>query len=119
MKIAYSLGEFIEIINTLSDDLHHDLVRNDTLLYRGHSNDSFELIPSIGRKINGISNFHLVMFERELINETISKLPTVFGTEKYPVDLLTKLQHFGIPTRLLGQHRTEIQSVAGVLDMVK
>lgn len=43
----------------------------------------------------------LMWYERELISKEVGKNPTIFCEDKYPVNLLVKLQHYGIPTRLL------------------
>ena len=92
-----SLPEFIENAcecNRSSELRHEDLTQNEILLYRGHANESYKLIPSIGRD-------GLITVERNLIELIKYKTPDIFKNSMYPLELLALLQHYGIPTRLL------------------
>lgn len=62
--------------------------------FRGHSDKSFELRPSIYRQ-NFIRN------EDKLFKETILRTPNEFINEKTTLEKLVKMQHYGIPTRIL------------------
>lgn len=95
-----SLNEFVQIINSISESLHQDMVRNDKLLFRGQPNKSYALLPSIARQ-KSLNHQSLVWFEKEMISNAVCKRPDIFGNEVYPINLLTKLQHYGLPTRLL------------------
>ena len=92
-----SVSEFIENVckcNSSSELRCEDFTQNEILLYRGHANESYELIPSIGRDV-------LITEERNLIELVKYKMPDVFKNSMYPLELLALLQHYGIPTRLL------------------
>lgn len=62
------------------------------LLYRGHPKRYPSLIPSVFR--DGLLNE-----EHKLIHELLLKTPEEFS--KNPVERLIKMQHYGLPTRLL------------------
>lgn len=96
--VINTVSEFIEKIISLHEGLISDIKYDEHFFYRGQEDSQFEIIPSLGRCVTGQQ---LVKFERELIEEAINKFPTLFSRENYPVDLLAKLQHYGIPTRLL------------------
>lgn len=92
--------DFIEIINNHAEDLIKDQIRDEVLLFRGHSDVKHILLPSIARKEDE-SEQSLLLFEQEMISKAIGKDPSIFYEDKYTINLLVKLQHFGIPTRLL------------------
>jgi hypothetical protein len=68
-------------------------VRNE-YYFRGHSDISFELKPSIYRQ-NFIRN------EDKLFKETILRTPNEFINERTALEKLVKMQHYGLPTRIL------------------
>lgn len=78
-------------------------------VFRGQSDVSYELVPSIGR--NGTAYLPgegiCKIEQKALTNEAnyiaaaCHRLPELFNTDLDPLDLLARLQHFGIPTRLL------------------
>lgn len=82
--------KFIEVIETF-EGLNSS---SDVLFFRGHDNASYRLIPSVYR---GSAAF----FERELLYDTINLLPEEVQGASSNFEVLTKLQHFGTPTRLL------------------
>ena len=92
--------DFIEIINNHAEDLIKDQIRDEVLLFRGHSDVKHILLPSIARKEDE-SEQSFLLFEQEMISKAIGKDPSIFYEDKYTINLLVKLQHFGIPTRLL------------------
>ena len=63
--------------------------------YRGHSNYSYQLTPSIFRDSGWISN------EDVLFQELILKCPNDFPSEECTFQKLVKMQHYSLPTRLL------------------
>lgn len=79
------------------------------LVYRGQSDISYELLPTIGRGGKGwLPNKGLVTIgQKKLANENnyiaaaCQRLPSLFNDGLSPIDLLARLQHYGIPTRLL------------------
>lgn len=90
----YSLSDFIYLIGKLSL-----MVKNsplDTILYRGMSNMEWELTPSLLR----LPAYNYA-FEHNLALDFLSEEPNLFENSKSNFENLTKMQHFGIPTRLL------------------
>jgi hypothetical protein len=81
---------FIKIIETIETIDY----KNQSLFYRGHDDSSYRLIPSIYR---GNASF----YEKELLYDTINLLPEEVSSALSNFEVLTKLQHFGTPTRLL------------------
>ena len=71
------------------------------LAFRGQANKYYELIPAIGRENQCSCGFSILNQERNLIEMAKYKLPHIFRTDLLPIDLLSLLQHYGIPTRLL------------------
>lgn len=62
--------------------------------YRGHSKKEYELTPTIYR--NG-----LIENEDNIFKESITRVPKEFINCKSTSEKLVKMQHYGIPTRLL------------------
>lgn len=94
-EMANSLHEFVDIIEEFSRDSS-----GKTLLFRGQTNEAYQLEPSLARKIQG-TDLTYVYAELDMVTNAMSKRPEMFYEEKYPINLLVKLQHFGLPTRLL------------------
>lgn len=65
------------------------------LFYRGHSNVNYLLKPGVARNINLHKNEH------HLCEQTILRNPDYFKDDKYHIDKLKTMQHYGVPTRLL------------------
>ncbi|HFI0344800.1 TPA: FRG domain-containing protein [Streptococcus suis] len=65
------------------------------LFYRGHSNVNYLLKPGVARNINLHRNEH------HLYEQTILRNPDYFKDDKYHIDKLKTMQHYGVPTRLL------------------
>lgn len=88
-----SLIDFIDIVlknkRTLTENEDKRI-----LLYRGHSNQEYGLIPSVFRN-------NYINREHELIKELYRYCPEEFNTLPAPLDKLIKMQHYGLPTRLL------------------
>lgn len=95
------LGEYIEEILVLHEALHLNLHCDEKLLFRGQGDESFQLLPSLGRLSKDLPCESMFKLEKRLIENAQAKFPAQFCNEKYPINLLAKLQHYGIPTRLL------------------
>lgn len=92
-----SVSEYVSII--LSEKTDCDFTERSSYYFRGQANVNWTLSPSISRIKNYEADFDL---ERELIERAKNELPDVFADPALsPVELLTLLQHSGIPTRLL------------------
>lgn len=90
---ANSLQEIIEFVESLN-------ISKQGAWFRGHSDSSFELIPSVFRKTgkNGDGPYYN---ENELLNEFLRRHPTAKKEHSNTLELLTYAQHYGLPTRLL------------------
>ncbi|MBB6117818.1 hypothetical protein F4826_004797 [Rahnella inusitata] len=69
--------------------------------YRGHSDHKYRLEPSILRKDKKSGKFTHYYNERNLNSEMLTVQPGEFSSDKYMLDKLVRMQHFGLPTRLL------------------
>ena len=65
------------------------------LYFRGVSNNLYEDIPSIFR------NHRFIQNEEKFLQECLTRNPCDFTDEKSTFDILVKMQHYGVPTRLL------------------
>ncbi len=70
------------------------------LFYRGQSNRDYKLLPSIERLSQQLE-ISVGALEYALINKAKNEYPVLFAETDNPLDLLVKLQHYGISTRLL------------------
>ena len=68
--------------------------KNYEYFYRGHSDVHFKLIPSIYRQ-------QFIINEDKIFKEIILKTPNEFINEKTTLEKLVKMQHYGLPTRIL------------------
>ena len=92
-----SVSEYVSII--LSEKVECDFTERSSYYFRGQADIKWSLTPSISRIKNYEADFDL---ERELIERSKNELPDLFADPALsPVELLTLLQHSGIPTRLL------------------
>lgn len=96
-------GDMLNTIETLTDALQIFLANsaiqkknedNRVLMYRGQANQEFDLSPSIFR--NGALNREVLM-----IRELKRLAPAEFINLGSSLDRLIKMQHYGLPTRLL------------------
>lgn len=102
-----SISEFMEKLNKVKElerykNLEFSEKRKYTidLFYRGHSNCDYKLLPSIERASRDVK-YSVSALEHTLIKIAKNEYPTLFSETDNPLDLLIKLQHYGIPTRLL------------------
>lgn len=75
---------------------------NHTLFFRGHANTEYTALPSIFRGIPASETGEKYIFkEEQLFQNMIMHCPDDFITCVSAFDFLTKMQHYGLPTRLL------------------
>ena len=101
-KTVHSISEFIDEISKINATLiRNGANKNEMLLFRGHSDVTYELMPYIGRGRRSSCEITIFNEERNLIETAKNRLPDVFKNDLLPLELLALLQHHGIPTRLL------------------
>jgi len=91
-----SITKFIEKIGKIESR------KGYTLFYRGHSDESYQSVPSIFRKIdnNGVTGFFSDQ-EDTLFKNMVIQCPQDFVGCHSTLEYLVKMQHYGLPTRLL------------------
>ena len=73
-----SLSDFLDEINKIGkEEKGENKIKENTLFYRGHSNEVYELEPSIYRK-NKEGEFLYIENEDKIYRETIAKVPYDF-----------------------------------------
>ena len=92
-KQIKSVSEYIEAVKNRPGEQEKSLP-HPRYLYRGHSDKSYALTPSIDR--DGFD----VSIESRLIEMVKNIRPDEFKTENR-LSLLAKMQHYGLPTRLI------------------
>lgn len=83
-----------EYISIFTQQKHMVAGDNRVLLYRGQPNNEYDVTPSVFRS-------SLITKEHELINELIFRIPDEFKNINSAFERLVKMQHYGLPTRLL------------------
>ena len=97
-KICNSFIDFIRYIEE-ADEFYTKSNPNNTLLFRGHSNFNFSLLPSAFRnnESNEYSDIHNIQIE----------YPEEFNKFDH-LSNLVKMQHYGVKTRLLDLTRNPL-----------
>jgi hypothetical protein len=88
MKIG-SLGNYLQQLEKLGVAAHQHL------FFRGHSKTIYPLLPSIFRNSGWIEN------EATMLKELILRCPNDFSDDLTTFECMVKMQHYGLPTRLL------------------
>jgi len=93
--------DVIEDVNWyLEQILLHHYSHDEEIFYRGHSDCRYKLTPSLFR-MDKQSNYLCKKYECEMINELLTVQPAEFMNDRYMLDKLVRMQHYGLPTRLL------------------
>ena len=69
------------------------------IFYRGHSDNKYRLEPSVFREEEAVPLYRRK--ERNMINEILTAHPAEFYQDHFMIDKLVRMQHYGLPTRLL------------------
>ena len=95
-----SIADYVQQVSeiTFNPDAFHAPPK---LLFRGHSNKNYALVPSLARRPSSVWQNSWTMVEKELVERAQQKFPLIFSATDYPAILLAKLQHYGINTRML------------------
>lgn len=88
-----SLSDFITVLDIIKSKPGGDYTE---LFFRGMTNYEWTLMPHLGRHVAPVE-----FCESEMINEMLTLKPEEFSGITSDFDLLAKMQHYGIPTRLL------------------
>ena len=91
VSVASSVSEFVDRLNLLP---HAD---NIIRTFRGEANKSWQFKPGVMRK----GREKLLAHEKDSVREIVSVHPDHFLTDLTMFDRLVRMQHFGLPTRLL------------------
>lgn len=90
-----SVVEYLDIINILSKAKTKDFV-NEKIIYRGMADKNWKLLPSLGRDYD-LSDGQ----EYNLVNNFLVLRPEAFFNLNTDFEILSKMQHYELPTRLL------------------
>ncbi|TPW33832.1 FRG domain-containing protein [Oecophyllibacter saccharovorans] len=98
-------NEDLKVINSVEDAIFFATEkrkcnsRDVFLTFRGQNEFRWGLEPSLFRSYNGKEIF--LDHEYQIYNEALCRAPEEFSKNKYTIQNLIKMQHYGIPTRLL------------------
>ena len=92
MQEVKSVAEYVDYLDTLQEIYPMQRYVVPSTFFRGQSNKDWKLSPKLYRE-------GLLEQEGLMIEEITHANPKEFELERF--DVLTKLQHFGFPTRLL------------------
>lgn len=99
--IINDLSEYIKLIISIKPKRAKIRLYPNSLYYRGLNKDSYELRPSLDRRISTKSSNTYTIIESDLVENALLHYPNYFKGIDNPIQLLAKLQHYGINTRLL------------------
>lgn len=94
LEVISDIKQFLEII------LNYHQESDEEVFYRGHSDISYQLEPSLFRK-DSQGNYRYRHHESDMITELLTVQPAEFRDDRYMLDKLVRMQHYGLPTRLL------------------
>lgn len=93
-KEITSVIEYITEVNKLMEESKFKS-KTHTAFFRGHADEQWKLRPSLLRDEGFIENEHL------MYRTIVAKQTSEFATCSSTLDYLVKMQHYGMPTRLL------------------
>lgn len=94
LGVAHSLESFLKLL------YNSDSTRGAEIFFRGHSDARYELTPSLLRKWEN-GDWQYLPNEDRLCKELLIAHHDEFQTDQYCFDRLVRMQHYGLPTRLL------------------
>lgn len=100
IKLKKQTYQVVENVRDYLDFIKKNTQDGLVTFYRGHSKSSYELVPSLYRKNENGTYRHLAS-ESDLVREILSARPNEFKEDKFTIDKLVRMQHYGLPTRLL------------------
>lgn len=94
LRVAESVESFLRL-------LYWSKAETETeTFFRGHSDARYELTPSLLRKLDN-GNWKFMPMEIQLCKELLIAHYDEFQGDQYCFDRLVRMQHYGLPTRLL------------------
>ena len=94
--VISGLAEYIRLIAAMSS-VNKDSSYSETVIYRGMADTEYDLLPGLARMRIKKPEHDM---EATLINDFLTRRPDAFsGLSEF--DTLAKMQHYGLPTRLL------------------
>ncbi len=90
------ITDYLKIVALLSKTINGDSFVNREIIYRGMANEEWVLKPTLGRYKNIEDDL-----EYNLVNRFLNLAPSEFAELNSSFELLSKMQHYGLPTRLL------------------
>lgn len=86
-----------DFINSLPETKHGGYTR----FFRGHSDKTYDIEPSIYRKNKETDKKELIKGEHLIIRDVLTECAEYFSPHDTFFDKLVRMQHYGYPTRLL------------------
>lgn len=91
-----SIAEYLEWTQQLQQNTAQG---SSITFYRGHSDSSYLMVPSVYRENSAGESYRAV--EHHLYQEMLRQDPTAFINDNTVFERLVRMQHHGLPTRLL------------------
>ncbi|WP_188851286.1 FRG domain-containing protein [Aureimonas glaciei] len=92
--VVENLQQYLEFILGLA------VGEGDDVFYRGHPSKYYRLEPSLFRKTPA-GEYRYLQNESKMVSEILTTQSASFASDQYMLDRLVRMQHFGLPTRLL------------------
>ncbi|KGL50263.1 FRG domain-containing protein [Porphyromonas cangingivalis] len=93
----YEINSVSDFLNSINDLITKNNLEDKTIFFRGHRSCEWKSIPGIGRDETPglLENEHLIF------RDFLARYDDEFQTCRSTFDILTKMQHYELPTRLL------------------
>jgi hypothetical protein len=95
---AYPLADSVE---SFLGHVLHDGIDADDVFYRGHADYRYQLEPSLFRRDPDSGVPRYLRNEAVMVRELLTAHPDEFRADTFMIDRLVRMQHYGLPTRLL------------------
>ena len=94
-----SLSQFMDWVQRQQQSVTQNAEDAQEFFYRGHADEIYQLQPSAYRKNAEGKSFREV--EYKLYQEMLRRNTEIFAEDKTTFERLVRMQHYGLPTRLL------------------
>lgn len=91
-KVVFHLSDYLDYVENL---YKHFSTQREKIYFRGHSSVRYDLKPSLFRERKWLDN------EKSMYYELLNRCPEEFERLNRHIDILAKMQHYALPTRLL------------------